>query len=184
VINQAILRNGRPYPPASLEALHVLPGVPEALSALRATGFLLLVVTNQPDVARKRQTREVVEQMHRHLLQSLPLDDFFVCWHDDADACVCRKPAPGLLLAAASTYELDLGSSFMVGDRWRDVEAGRRAGCKTVWLDMGYLEQEPALQPDLRVSSLAEASEWILKETRKDMFGYETASGSQSEDLR
>jgi D-glycero-D-manno-heptose 1,7-bisphosphate phosphatase len=107
--------------------------------------------------------------MHQHLRQSLPLDDFFVCWHDDADACACRKPAPGLLLAAASRYELDLGKSFMVGDRWRDVEAGRRAGCKTVWLDRGYLEQEPALQPDLRVSSLAEAGEWILKEAGRDV---------------
>lgn len=169
VINEAILRDGKPYPPASVEALHVLPGVPEVLSALHAAGFLLLVVTNQPDVARKRQTREVVEQMHQRLRQSLPLDDFFVCWHDDADACACRKPAPGLLLAAASMYDLDLSSSFMVGDRWRDVEAGRRAGCKTVWLDLGYLEQEPALQPDLRVSSLAEAVEWILKEAGKDV---------------
>lgn len=167
VINEAILRDGKPYPPASLDALRVLPGVPEALSTLREAGFLLLVVTNQPDVARKLQTRETVEQMHALLRQALLLDDFFVCWHDDADSCCCRKPAPGLLLTAASKYGLDLASSFMVGDRWRDVEAGRRAGCKTVWLDMGYLEQEPALHPDLRVSSLGEATEWILKEAER-----------------
>lgn len=162
VINEAVLRGGKPYPPDSVNTLMLLPGVPEALAALHAAGFLLLVVTNQPDVARKTQSQQTVEGIHEHLLRTLPLDEIFTCWHDDTDACDCRKPAPGLLLTAAAKYGVDLNRSFMVGDRWRDVEAGRRAGCKTIWINAGYREQKPE-PPDLCASSLLEATGWILK---------------------
>lgn len=168
VINEVALRGGKPYPPSSVDTLMLLPGVPEALAALHAARFLLLVVTNQPDVARKSQSQEAVELIHRHLLETLPLDEIFTCWHDDADACACRKPAPGLLLTAAAKYGVDLKHSFMVGDRWRDVDAGRRAGCRTIWIDPGYHEKKPAEPPDLRVSSLIEATDWILKLATED----------------
>jgi D-glycero-D-manno-heptose 1,7-bisphosphate phosphatase len=168
VINEAVLRDGKPYPPKSVDTLMLLPGVPEALTALHAAGFLLLVVTNQPDVARRSQSQQTVERIHQHLLETLPLDEVFTCWHDDADACPCRKPAPGLLLTAAAKYGVDLNRSFMIGDRWRDVEAGRRAGCKTIWIDLGYDEKKPAEPPDLRASSLIEATEWILTLATED----------------
>ncbi len=161
VLNRAILRQGRPHPPASLAELEILPGVPQALARLRAAGFRLVVVTNQPDVARGTQTQAQVQALHHALQQRLPLDDFRVCYHDDPDGCACRKPAPGLILAAAREARLDLANSFLVGDRWRDIEAGRRAGCRTIWIDAGYAERQPA-QPDARVGSLAEAVEWIL----------------------
>jgi len=161
VINRAIVREGKPYPPAGLAELEILPGVPEALSQLRMVGLRLIVVTNQPDVARGRQTWEDVQALHAALQAQLPLDEFRVCCHDDADRCVCRKPAPGMLLAAAREHNLDLSASFMVGDRWRDVEAGRRAGCSTVFIDYGYAEPMGSL-PDVRVQSLAEATDWIL----------------------
>ena len=161
VINRARLRGGRPYPPTDRSDLEILPGVPEALARLRAAGFRLIVVTNQPDVARGAQTREAVEAVHVALQASLPLDEFRVCYHDDVDGCDCRKPAPGLLLTAGRDARLNLAASFMVGDRWRDIEAGRRAGCTTVFIDYNYAERRPP-QPDTCVQSLAEAADWIL----------------------
>jgi D-glycero-D-manno-heptose 1,7-bisphosphate phosphatase len=161
VINRAFVRDGKPYPPDRIEDLEILPGVPEALARLRAAGFRLVVVTNQPDVARGTQRREVIDAMHARLAAALPLDEFRVCDHDDKDGCRCRKPAPGLLEDAAREAGLDLSRSFMVGDRWRDVEAGRRAGCTTIFVDRDYAERRPQA-PDVTVPSLAAAADWIL----------------------
>lgn len=161
VINRAMVRNGKPYPPSKLSEVEILPGVPEALASLRSAGFRLIVVTNQPDVARGTQIREAVEAIHTALQAQLPLDDFRVCYHDDADRCQCRKPAPGLLLKAARDAKLDLSACFMIGDRWRDIEAGWRAGCTTVFIDYGYAEAQPD-RFHVKVKSLIEASEWII----------------------
>ncbi len=162
VLNRAIARKGRPYSPSSLAELKILPGVVEACTSLHEAGFLLIVVTNQPGVARGTQRREVVEAMNQVLRKRLPLDDMRVCYHDDADHCPCRKPEPGLLLEAAQDWEIDLSASFMVGDRWKDIEAGQRAGCKTVFVDHGYRERQPD-NPDHRVGSLIEAVGWVLQ---------------------
>jgi D-glycero-D-manno-heptose 1,7-bisphosphate phosphatase len=159
VINRAFLEDGVPHPPATLETLEILPGVPDALARLRSAGFQLIVVTNQPDVARGRQTREAVEAIHARLLSLLPLDEIRVCYHDDADGCPCRKPKPGLLIQGPP---VDAAASVMVGDRWRDIEAGRAAGCATVLIDYGQTEPLPN-EPDVRVSTLAEAAQWILE---------------------
>jgi D-glycero-D-manno-heptose 1,7-bisphosphate phosphatase len=162
VINRAIVRDGRPYSPGRLEDLEILPDVPEALKRLHEAGFRLIVVTNQPDVARGTLRREVLDAMHARLAACLPLDEFRVCPHADADACTCRKPKPGLLVQAAREADVVLERSFMVGDRWRDIEAGRRAGCTTVFIDRGYSERI-ADASDARVESLAHAAEWILR---------------------
>jgi transaldolase len=167
VINRAIVWNGNPHPPYGLDELEILPGAPEALALLRAAGFRLIVVTNQPDVARGKQTRKAVETIHAALQAQLPLDDFRVCYHDDADGCACRKPAPGMLLDAAKDTDVDLTASFMVGDRWRDIEAGRRAGCTTVLIDYHYAETERS-QPHTRVGSLPEAVDWILNHSTRE----------------
>ena len=161
VLNRALVRDGRPYPPAGVGELEVLPGVAEALAALRQAGYLLVVVTNQPDVARGTQPRAAVEAIHRELLARLPLDEVRCCFHDDADGCACRKPRPGLLQEAARDRHVDLAASFMVGDRWRDTEAGAAAGCRTIFIDHGYQERRPD-RCDARVASLAEAAAWIL----------------------
>jgi D-glycero-D-manno-heptose 1,7-bisphosphate phosphatase len=161
VLNRAEIRDGKPYAPMSLDALQVLEDVPVALRKLRDAGFRLIVVTNQPDVARGAQTRAMVEAMNARLAAELPVDEVVVCYHD-GDDCDCRKPKPGALLDAARRHGLELEQSFMVGDRWRDIEAGQRAGCRCLFVDRGYREQQPAA-PFVRVESLAAAAEWILE---------------------
>jgi D-glycero-D-manno-heptose 1,7-bisphosphate phosphatase len=140
--------------------------VPEACETLRRAGFVLLVVTNQPDIARGTQDEGVVDEIHDLLLDTLPIDAIYVCPHDDGDGCACRKPNPGMLLEAAHDRNLNLLRSFMVGDRWRDVEAGRRAGCRTVFIDRGYEESAPA-NPDAIVSDLRQAADWITAAPRE-----------------
>ncbi len=161
VLNEAIVRDGKPYPPASLDELVIAPDAPDALKRLKAARYRLVVVTNQPDVASGVQRREMVEAINAHLVRALPLDEVRVCYHDDAAACACRKPAPGLLLQPP---DHDLRRSIMVGDRWRDVEAAARARLGAcVLIDRAY--REPMrIEPDVRVRTLGEAADWILSQ--------------------
>jgi len=161
VLNESVLVRGRPYPPASAAELTVEDSTVEACAQLRAASLALVVVSNQPDIARRTQSRAAVDAINLALRQRLPLDAVLICPHDDADECACRKPKPGMLLQAAKELRLDLSRSVMVGDRWRDVEAGRRAGCATVFLDRGYDEPRPE-GADLVVSELPIAVPWIL----------------------
>ncbi len=163
VINRSKVINGKPYPPDNLSTMEILPGVPDALRKLSHAGFLLIVVTNQPDVARGTTPRETVEEINNYLATNLPIDEFRTCFHDNDDGCNCRKPLPGSLLAAARIHRIELANSYMVGDRWRDVEAGQHAGCKTIFIDYGYDEKQPE-SVDFRVNSLEEAAKIILKE--------------------
>lgn len=163
VLNAAVVRDGKPYPPASLDDLVIAADAAASLERLRGAGYRLVVVTNQPDVAAGSQRREVVEAINAALARALPIDEFRVCYHDDGDRCSCRKPAPGLLHQAP---EHDLALSVMIGDRWRDVEAGRRAGVgATVLIDRGYREPMRT-EPDVRVASLTDAVDWILRPDR------------------
>jgi D-glycero-D-manno-heptose 1,7-bisphosphate phosphatase len=161
VLNQAIVHaDGRTHPPDSVEEMIILPGVPAALARLKAAGYALIVVTNQPDIARGRQTRAAVDAINDRLNAELPLDEIRVCPHDDKDHCLCRKPRAGLLTQPPA---YDLGASIMVGDRARDIEAGRAAGVRAaILVDYQYTEPMTAT-PDARVPSLAEAADWILR---------------------
>jgi D-glycero-D-manno-heptose 1,7-bisphosphate phosphatase len=161
VINQAIVRQAKPYPPSNLSELVIPDMVRTVLRKLKESGYLLIVVTNQPDVARGLQTRERVEEINRILLQELPLDDIFTCYHDTEAGCLCRKPEPGLILQGAQRYQIDLSASYLVGDRWKDIEAGQRAGCRTIFVDYQYREKQPD-NPDYQVTSLVEALSIIL----------------------
>ncbi len=163
VISRAVVREGRPFPPACVDQTEILPDVAEALALLQRAGMQLVVVTNQPDVARGTQTREAVDAIDAFLAARLPLDRFEVCYHDDADNCKCRKPKPGLILAAARALGGDARNGFMVGDRWRDIEAGQAAGCRTVWIDREYAEKS-ASGYDYRAQSLLEAAQWIVQQ--------------------
>jgi len=162
VISRPLLGAGRPCAPQSFNQLEMLPGVPAALAALKAGGFRLVVVTNQPDIARGTTPRAVVDAMNDWLQSVLPLDAVFMCAHDDEDRCLCRKPRPGLITRAAAELGVECAASYMVGDRWRDIEAGRRAGCTTLFVDHRYAERLPESY-DFRVGSLRDAARLILQ---------------------
>jgi D-glycero-D-manno-heptose 1,7-bisphosphate phosphatase len=161
VLNAAIARDGRPYAPSGVDGVRILAGVSEACERLRREAFVLVVVTNQPEVARGRLARRAVEEINEFLRSRIPLDDIRVCYHDDLDGCDCRKPKPGMLLAAARDLNIDLHRSFLIGDRWRDIEAGCRAGCRTGFIDHQYLEPKPR-GADFTAASLPLAVDWLL----------------------
>lgn len=162
VINANIVRNQRPYAPTKLEDFRFLPGVETAVRRLKEAGFLVVVVTNQPDVSSGVTPLETVETMHAKIRKTLPVDEIEVCVHLDSDGCACRKPKPGLLLQAAAKHHIDTARSWMVGDRWRDVDAGRAAGCATIFIDYGFIQEQP-VRAEKIVRSLAEATEYILE---------------------
>ena len=163
VLNECEVRDGLPYAPTRIEDVKVFPDAADALARLKRAGYLLLVATNQPDVSRGVLSRADVEVINADMGARLPIDAFLVCWHDDADGCACRKPKPGLLLDAAARYGIDLPNSFFIGDRWRDVEAGAAAGCRTILIDHKYRERTPVVEPDFRTNSLSAAADWILQ---------------------
>ena len=162
VLNVPIVSEGRSYPPSSVDNLQIYRDAPVALLALKQAGYLLIVVTNQPDISRGTQTRDAVDAINSAIAAALPLDEFLVCPHDDSDRCLCRKPKPGLVLEAAARLGIDLERSFLIGDRWRDVDCGASAGVRTILLDRGYRERPPEHAPDFVTASLAAASGWIL----------------------
>lgn len=166
VLNEAVVREGRPYPPSSVDELRILPGVPESCARLARAGFALVVVTNQPDIARGTADPVEVDAIHARLRSQVALDAIYLCPHDDAANCGCRKPEAGLLERAASDLGLDLRRSYMVGDRWRDVEAGQRAGCRTVFVDRGYDEKRP-VGADAVAASLSDAEGWIMADAAR-----------------
>jgi D-glycero-D-manno-heptose 1,7-bisphosphate phosphatase len=161
VLNIAPVRDGRPLSPMNLAEVVIPPDVPGALSKLRHNGFRLIMVTNQPNVARGLQSREAVDVINHYLQDQLHLHATEMCVHDDVDYCDCRKPKPGMLLRAAARDNIVLTASFLVGDRWRDIEAGRRAGCRTILLGDGYGEPLPS-PPNAVAATLGDAADWIL----------------------
>jgi transaldolase len=169
VLNEAIVRDGKPFPPATPDELILCDGAREALAELRRAGFALICVTNQPDVARGTLPAATLEAINARLREALGLDDVLVCSHDDVDGCACRKPKPGLIHEGARRHGLDPSRSYLVGDRWRDIEAGAAAACKTVFVDRGYAERGPSVPPDARVGSVTEAARWIVADARRTM---------------
>jgi D-glycero-D-manno-heptose 1,7-bisphosphate phosphatase len=163
ILNRAILRDGRPYPPARWEEVEILPGAAESLPRLADAGYLLIGITNQPDVARGKQTREIVKSFNAFIQAELPVLEIFVCYHDDLDDCDCRKPKPGLILQAAEKYSLDLSQSWMVGDRWKDIAAGQAVSLKTIFVDYHYAETYKGLPADFTVEDTSFLADIILK---------------------
>lgn len=140
IINHSVVRDGKPYPPASLNELKIIPGAISSITKLADAGFLLIGVTNQPDVARGIQSRKAVEEINLYIRAELPVTAIFTCYHDNKDDCSCRKPKPGLILEAAKEYNINLAQSWMVGDRWKDISAGQAVGLRTVFVDYHYNE--------------------------------------------
>lgn len=139
----------------------IIPGVKAQLTRLRNEGFFLAVVTNQPDIAKGKLKPIAVKRVNDALKTVLNIDAIAMCSHDDMTFCKCRKPKPGMLLELAAEYDLDLSASYMIGDRWRDVSAGKAAGCKTVMLGTTYGELQKD-KPDYHVAELSQAVDIIL----------------------
>ena len=161
VLNQLVVRDGRGVSPRRLADFHCLPGVAQAVELLRQAGFLVIVVTNQPDVARGFLDLNGLNGMHVRLREAVRVDAIYACCHDDVDGCDCRKPKPGLLLRAAKEWQIDLGKSFLVGDSWKDIEAGRAAACTTMLVHRAG-QHYAGPKPDFIVSDLSNAVEAIL----------------------
>ena len=162
VINKTLIKNGLPYSPPTFELLEILPGVKESILRLKKLNFVCLVVTNQPDVPRGKIEKKTVIKMNNYLKDEIKLDDIFICYHDDYDNCKCRKPKPGLLLEASKKWDIDLKKSYMIGDRWKDIEAGKRAGCKTIFIDCNYKEAKTK-NPNFTTDSLLNSVHIIEK---------------------
>jgi len=162
VLIACVVRDGRPFPPLTLEDVEILPGVADGVRQLSAAGYLLVGASNQPDVGRGTIPKEFVEAVNRHLLTQLPqIREIDVCYDFD-DTSPRRKPNPGMLLETARKYDIDLAGSFMVGDRAKDIEAGQRAGCRAIFIDHGYREPRPEPAADFTTHSLLDAAHWIL----------------------
>jgi D-glycero-D-manno-heptose 1,7-bisphosphate phosphatase len=168
VLNCTVVTDSVPHPPQTVDELELLPGVVEALCELASLGFVLPVVTNQPDVARGSQTKQEVEAINAKLASLLPVSEIFTCYHDGPDNCDCRKPRAGLLIQAQKRYNIDLSRSFMVGDRWSDIVAGAAAGCKTLLVATSYSKAERCT-PDYTVRDLPEAVELIKRLKSQDV---------------
>lgn len=160
VLNQAIVKNGKPYAPRQLQDFHIFSEAAKVINLFKQVGFLVVVVTNQPDVGNGFVAKSVVESMHIQLSESLVLDSIKVCYHAQNEGCSCRKPKPGMLLEAAQELGIDLSQSTIVGDRSSDILAGQAAGCRTILIDYAYAE--PCVKADLTVDSLQAAASAIL----------------------
>ncbi len=166
VLNRALVRQGKAYAPTRLEDFRLYRSAPAQMRRLAAQGYVLVVVTNQPDVGNGLTPRETVEAMHERLAQEAPIERIYVCYDAQTQATPRRKPGPGMLLEAAQDLGLSLEASVMIGDRWSDVAAGRAAGCRTVFIDRGYAEGLQGWAPDVAVKSLPAAVSAVI-----DRFG-------------
>ena len=142
VVNKAFISNGLPTSPNSLNELEILPGVKESILRLKKLNYICLLVTNHPDVSRGKIEKKTVIEMNNFLKKEIGLNDIFVCYHDDKDNCKCRKPKPGMIIQATKKWDIDVRKSFMIGDRWRDIQAGISAGCKTIFIENNYNEDK------------------------------------------
>ena len=167
VINRMVVQNGMPHPPSAVEQFELYEDVQDGCARLKAANFLLVVITNQPDVGRGTQTRETVDAMHEKLRAAVPaLDAIEVCFHGGTSfgqVCDCRKPKPGMLLRAAARYGIDLDRSFLIGDRWRDVDCARAAGCRAIFIQRGYKETLREA-PDFIVANFNDAVSAVLRD--------------------
>jgi D-glycero-D-manno-heptose 1,7-bisphosphate phosphatase len=155
-------RNGRSYAPRRLEDFRLYPDAVKSVQDLKAAGFVVIVVTNQPDVGAGLVDIGVIEEMHRRLRNAVAVDDIEVCYETSEQASERRKPGPGMLIDAARTWAIDISASYLVGDRASDVEAAERAGCTALFIDLAYEEPLPVAQA-VTVGSLREATDWILR---------------------
>ena len=161
VLNRVKVILNKPYPPSNMEEMEILPGVHEGIQLLKHAGFKLIVITNQPDVARGTADIEVVNTLNNFILTELGIDEVMCCFHDDSENCLCRKPKPGMIFEAEKNWNIDLSLSYLIGDRWRDIETAKNTDIRTVLIDYHYDEKK--VKADFECNNFEEAVNFILK---------------------
>ncbi|MBN2570186.1 MAG: HAD-IIIA family hydrolase [Deltaproteobacteria bacterium] len=159
VINHVVIRDGKAFAPRSREEFIIVEDTAGVIKDLKDRGFLVIVVTNQPEIARGSLAQDDLDWMTKKIMRETAVDEVIVCPHDDGDGCDCRKPLPGMILAGARKWEIDLENSYMIGDGWKDMKAGNSAGCKCILIDAVYNQDVVC---DVRVDKLYEAVELII----------------------
>jgi D-glycero-D-manno-heptose 1,7-bisphosphate phosphatase len=162
VIIKVSIENGIPHPPESIHEVEFCEGAISALQELKNTDFEIIVVTNQPDVARGKTSLKKVLEIHNFIEEATTISKFYICPHDDSDGCMCRKPLPGLLRSAADELNINLKQSIIIGDRWKDITAGQAVGCTCFFINANYSEKKP-IPPFVEVKSLRDAVNLILE---------------------
>jgi D-glycero-D-manno-heptose 1,7-bisphosphate phosphatase len=161
VLNHSKVKNGKPYAPRKLSDFRLLPGAVQAVTDLKSAGYVVIVVTNQPDVGHGLISEATLDAMHSKLRSKVPVDGIMVCPHRQGANCSCRKPKPGMILEAMRRWGITTDGSYMVGDRASDIVAGQAAGLSTIFVDRSYAETVTA-KPNLTVRSLQQAANSIL----------------------
>jgi D-glycero-D-manno-heptose 1,7-bisphosphate phosphatase len=164
VINKVVLREGKACSPRTSDEFEFVENIGDDIKRLKSASFIVIVVSNQPDIARGRMDIAELEKMNERIRDNLPVDDILFCPHDDNDECDCRKPQPGMILYAFQKYKIDSCRSYLVGDREKDMEAARNAGCEGILIDTLYNRDVRSVT---RVQSVREAVNIILNEKEK-----------------
>lgn len=153
--------NGRSYAPTTLDDFRLYPDATPGVARLKAQDLLVIVATNQPDITTGRLAPQTLDAMHARLRARTAIDDIEVSTATRAAPDRRRKPEPGMLIDAAAKWDIDLAASYMVGDRASDVICGARAGCRTVFIDLGYSAEIPPETPNATAADLTGAVDWI-----------------------
>jgi D-glycero-D-manno-heptose 1,7-bisphosphate phosphatase len=161
-LNKAYIEDGLPISPSSLNKFKIIKGVKKSINRLKKLNFLCILITNQPDVFRGKIAKKTVVKMNSYIKKKIKLDDIFVCYHDNEHNCSCRKPKPGLLFKASKKWKIDLNKSFMIGDRWKDILAGKKVGCKTIFINNNY-KNDKKVKADFTFKSLLKAVNKVEK---------------------
>lgn len=155
IINVTNIINRKPVAIYNASQLVFVDGIVELVRYFCDLGFLIFCITNQPDISRGKLSEKNVLEINEKIMKELPIKKIYVCPHDDADKCECRKPKTGMLMEAKREYYIDMKSSWVIGDRWSDIECGKSAGCKTIFVDYGYSENLLSI-PDITVKNIKE----------------------------
>ena len=154
--------DGKSYAPRSLKDFKIFPKVKSDIKKLKNRGFKVFVITNQPDIGNKLLKKKTLNEMHSLLKTKVPIDKIYFCPHTKNDRCKCRKPKPGMIIKASNNLKIRLKESYVIGDRKTDIDAGLKAGCKTIFVNNNYYEKRPTKQ-EKTVKSLHAAVKYILK---------------------
>tara|TARA_Y100000996_G_C22342075_1_gene569100 strand:+ start:206 stop:739 length:534 start_codon:yes stop_codon:yes gene_type:complete len=143
ILNKVILKKNKPYSPRYPKQVVKNYEILKLIKLLKKKKFKKIIITNQPDIKTGKLTKHSLRTINNDIKLFFSIDDIFVCTHNKFDKCHCRKPKIGMIKLAEKKWNLDLKKSYLIGDRWKDIDAGNKAGCKTIYIDYNYDEKKP-----------------------------------------